>query len=565
MKKYLILLILLTLYVDAKIFHNIEFRGDVDLIAGEFDRETLLKICHIEYPPVYKIWKSDPVFDSRQINDFKTYIIKYAKSMGYYNVKVNVKTKRDTIIIYIKKNKPIKIKSISMADEFKRFALFKKGKRFRTRDFTETKKRITRYLEENGYPTYTMNAKAFVDLDLYEVRIDIKIDKGLKRYFGQTDINNSSKIDNELITEQIKYKEGELYDVSKLEESYDNIYRLGVFDTIQMQPDFNDTNETTNIDLVLEEGKTKEFLSHLGYDTYEGFRGGGEYIDHNFLGNLRELKVGAKLTQKGYKAYSSFYDPRILKYFIDNLSFRNELNYQKWRYEGYNEGLMVERVTFGKKLLHLDHFFGFQIENNKIKSDNGKLLSGSYLINSLFYRLVVDKRDSKIDAKNGYYTSLYVEKAMMELASDIDYLKILAEGRYIKEFDPFVLAFKTRFGWLSQETPIFKHFFAGGAMSNRGFEYRDLGPHYDGDPIGGVGMIDSSLEGRYYLTDKFAVVGFIDASTISQEVDKYSDTHWYRSYGVGVRYISIIGPLRFDIGFREPSKFAIHLGIGEVF
>jgi len=565
MKKYLILLILLTFYVDAKIFHNIEFKGDIDLISGEFDRETLLKICHIEYPPVYKIWKSDPVFDSKQIDEFRDYIIKYAKSMGYYKVKVNVKTKRDTIIIYIIKNEPIKIKSISMADEFKRFALFKKGKRFRTRDFTETKKRITRYLEENGYPTYTMNAKAFVDLDLYEVRIDIKIDKGLKRYFGETDINNSSKIDNKLITEQIKYKEGELYDVSKLEESYDNIYRLGVFDTIQMEPDFNDTNETTNIDLVLEEGKTKEFLSHLGYDTYEGFRGGGEYIDHNFLGNLRELKVGAKLTQKGYKAYSSFYDPRILKYFIDNLSFRNELSYQKWRYEGYDEGLMVERVTFGKKLLHLDHFFGFQIENNKIKSNNGKLLSGSYLINSLFYRLVVDKRDSKMDAKNGYYTSLYVEKSMMELASDIDYLKILAEGRYIKEFDPFVLAFKTRFGWLSQETPIFKHFFAGGAMSNRGFEYRDLGPHYDGDPIGGVGMIDSSLESRYYLTDKFAVVGFIDASTISQEVDKYSNTHWYRSYGAGVRYISIIGPLRFDIGFREPYKFAIHLGIGEVF
>jgi len=564
MKKYIIILILLTVSIYSKTFNNIEFKGDVDLITGEFDRETLLKICHIEYPPIYKVWKPDPTFDSKQIDDFVEYITNYAKSMGYYKVLVRPKTKRDTIVIYITKNEPIKIKSISMDDEFKRFALFKKGKRFRTRDFTETKKKITRYLEENGYPTYNMKAKAFVDLDLYEVRIDMKIDKGLKRYFGQTDINNSSKIDNELITEQIKYEEGELYDVSKLEESYDNIYRLGVFDTIQMQPDFNDTNETSDINIVLEEGKTKEFSSHLGYDTYEGFRGGGEYIDHNFLGNLREFKVGAKLTQKGYRAYTGFYDPRIFKYFVDNLSFRNELSYQKWRYEGYDEGLMVERVTFGKSFLHLDHFFGFQIENNKIESDNGALLSGSYLINSLFYRLIVDERDSKMDAKNGYYTSLYVEKAMIELASDIDYLKILAEGRYIKEFDPFVLAFKTRFGWLSQETPIFKHFFAGGAMSNRGFEYRDLGPHYDGDPIGGVGMIDSSLESRYYLTDNFALVGFIDASTISQEVDKYN-AHWFRSYGVGVRYISIIGPLRFDIGFREPSQFAIHLGIGEVF
>jgi len=371
MKKYLIILILLTVYIYSKTFNNIEFKGDIDLVTGEFDRETLLKICHIEYPPIYKVWKQDPTFDSKQIDDFRENLINYARSVGYYKVQVYPKTEGDTIVLRIIKNRPIKIKSISMDNEFKRFALFKKGKRFRTRDFTETKKRITRYLEENGYPTYTMKAKAFVDLDLYEVRIDIKIDKGLKRYFGQIDINNSSKIDNELITEQIKYEEGELYDVFKLEESYDNLYRLGVFDKIKMESDFNDTNETTNIDIVLEEGKTKEFASRLGYDTYEGFRGGAEYIDHNFFGNLREFKLGAKLTQKGYKAYTGFYDPRIFKYFVDNLSFRNELSYQNWRYDGYDEGLMVERITFGKKFLHLDHFFGFQIENNKIESDNG--------------------------------------------------------------------------------------------------------------------------------------------------------------------------------------------------
>ncbi len=153
---------------------------------------------------------------------------------------------------------------------------------------------------------------------------------------------------------------------------------------------------------------------------------------------------------------------------------------------------------------------------------------------------------------------------MKALASDIDYLKVLTESRYIKEYAPMVYAFKVRFGWLSQDTPLFKHFFAGGAMSNRGYEYRDLGPHYDGDPIGGVGLIDTSLESRYYVTDKFAVVGFFDSSTISEEIDSF-DSAWFRSYGFGVRYLSIIGPLRFDIGFQESYKFAIHLGIGQVF
>ena len=101
-------------------------------------------------------------------------------------------------------------------------------------------------------------------------------------------------------------------------------------------------------------------------------------------------------------------------------------------------------------------------------------------------------------------------------------------------------------------------------MSNRGYEYRDLGLHYQGDALGGVGLIDTSLEGRYYLSENFSVVGFMDSSTISQEVDKFEDD-WYRSYGMGIRYLSIIGPLRFDIGFQEDSDFALHLGIGQVF
>jgi len=555
---------LITLIINAKTFTKIEFKGDIDLIAGEFDRDTLLKICHIEYPPIYKVWKSDPTFDSKEIDEFVDRVVSYAKSLGYYKVKVNVKTKDDKIILYIRKNRAIKIKSINITQGFERFALFKMGKRFKTKEFTQTKKDIVRYLQENGYPTFKMKAKAVVDLDLYRVDITIDIDKGKERYFGELDINNSSKIDNELIKEQIKYEKDELYNVLKLEESYDNIYKLGVFDKIVMKPNFNSGNSTVPINLDLAEGDTKEITSRLGYDTYEGARGGIEYIDHDFFGNLREFRLGGKLTQKGYKLHTDFYDPKVVAPIIGKFSFRNELSYQNWRYDGYNEGLMIERVTFGKEFIHLNHFLGFQVENNKIESDNGALLSGSYLINSLFYKLVIDKRDSSMDAKNGYYTSVYLEKAMKALASEMDYLKILSEARYIKEYEPMIFAFKVRFGWLSQDTPIFKHFFAGGAMSNRGYEYRDLGPHYDGDPIGGVGVIDTSLEIRDYLTDKFAIVGFLDSSTISEDINKFN-SHWYRSYGFGLRYLSIIGPLRFDMGFQDQYNFAIHLGIGQVF
>lgn len=563
MKNYIIILLFVTMMLQGKTFDTITFTGDTDLLTGEFDRATLLKICHVEYPAVYKVWKSNPTFEENQIEEFVENLTDYSHSMGYYRAEVNATTRDDTIYLNIKKNIPIKVTSVNMDEEFKHFALFKKGARFKTTDFTATKKKIVRYLEEHGYPTYSMNSKAYVDVDLYKVDINMSVNKGVKRYFSKTDINNSSNVDNDLIFEEIEYVEDELYNVLKLEESYDNIYRLGAFEKIKMEADFNNSGKTP-IHIELKEGKTKEFASNVGYDTEEGARGGVEYIDHNFFGNLREFRAGLKVSQQGFKSSTSVYDPRIQLPLLEKISFRNELGYSKWDYDSYVEKLFSERVTIGKSFVGLDHFFGFQIEYSEIESGIPAFLSGNYLINSLFYRVLIDKRDSEMDAKNGYYTSLYVEKSMKQLGSEIDYLKVLAEARYIKEFEPMVFAFKVKAGTISEETPTYKHFFLGGAMSNRGYEYRDLGPQSSGYPLGGLSIIDGSLESRYYVTDNFSVVGFIDASKLSQEVNDFSGD-WYRSYGLGLRYLSVIGPLRLDVGYPTEGGFALHLGIGQVF
>ena len=564
MRKYLYIFLLLTMFLHGKTFKNVEFQGDVDLITGEFDRATLLKICHIEYPPIYKIWKKNPTFESSQIEDFVESLIKYSQSMGYYRAKVTSSTDEDTIYLNIKKNRAIKTASISINNEFRSFLLFKENERFKTTDFTATKKKISRFLEENGYPTYSMNAKAFVDLDIYKVDVNISIDKGLKRYFSTTEINNSSDVDDFLISKELEYEEDELYNILKIEKSYDNLYRLGVFETIKMKADFNKSDGKAPIDIVLKEGRTKEFASNLGYDTENGARGGAEYIDHNFFGNLREFRAKLQISERGYQATTGYYDPRLENPFLGDFSFRNEVEFAQWDYDSYIENVLSERVTFGKSFIGLNHFFGFQLEYLDVESDIPAFLEGNYLINSLFYRLVVDNRDSKMDAKNGDYYSLYLEKSMKELGSDIDYFKVLGEVRYIKEFEPVVLASKLKVGTISQETPAFKHFFLGGAMSNRGYEYRDLGAHVGKYPIGGLSSIDASLEARYYLTENFAWVSFFDSSKLSNEVNDFSGD-WYNAYGVGLRYLSVIGPLRLDVGYPQEGGFALHLGIGQVF
>ncbi|CAA6827219.1 MAG: Unknown protein [uncultured Sulfurovum sp.] len=565
MKKNIIFLWLFTIYVQAQTLTSIEFRGDIDLLTGDFDRTTLLKICHIEYPAIYKFWKRNPTFESSQVPNFVKNLEAYTYSKGYYKSTISSQIEAETIYIDIKKNEPILINSIHLEDAFHNLSLLTVGEQFTTSNFTETKNNIRNYLSENAYPKHHLKAKAFVDIDAYQVDVNFSIEKGKKYYFGSTELNNSSQIDNVLIQEQIVYEEGELFNVLKLEESYDNIYRLGVFEKIKMEPDFNTSLSMLDIDLLVKEGKTKEFASNLGYDTEDGARGGVAYIDHNFFGNLRRFETQAQVSERGYEAKTSYFDPRLENVWLGDFSFLNELGYSQWDYDAYVENLFVERVTLGKKFLELEHFFGFQLEHSEIESGIPIFLSGNYLINSLFYRVLIDKRDSIMDAKNGYYTSLYLEKAMKQLGSEIDYFKILAEARYIKSFDAVVLATKIKVGSISQETPPFKHFFLGGAMSNRGYEYRDLGEHSGEYPLGGLSMIDASFESRYYLSQNFAIVGFVDSSKLSQNVNDFSGA-WYSSIGFGVRYLSVIGPLRLDLGYPfRGNKPALHLGIGQVF
>jgi len=153
-------------------------------------------------------------------------------------------------------------------------------------------------------------------------------------------------------------------------------------------------------------------------------------------------------------------------------------------------------------------------------------------------------------------------------------------------------------------------FFSGGSGSNRGYASRDIGPHgvvnfYNPGqatmgtgscsdpttshgstcnlPLGGFTLWESTLELRYPLLGPLSGNLFADASDVSPyEVDfRFKRPHL--SVGVGLRYETPIGPVRFDLGYRVPGlqtndmtgevvpatiwglPIAASFGIGEVF
>ena len=131
---------------------------------------------------------------------------------------------------------------------------------------------------------------------------------------------------------------------------------------------------------------------------------------------------------------------------------------------------------------------------------------------------------------------------------------------------------------LLEDLPASERFFAGGDTTMRGFSLDSVGTPEtitpSGFPRGGNGLVLLNGELRVPVWKEFGAAFFIDAGNVFERVTKIDLAELRAAVGLGLRYRSAVGPLRFDVGFKLDrreiagtleSRRAFHFSFGQAF
>jgi outer membrane protein assembly complex protein YaeT len=188
-----------------------------------------------------------------------------------------------------------------------------------------------------------------------------------------------------------------------------------------------------------------------------------------------------------------------------------------------------------------------------------------------------DGSDDRFYPRRGYVIRAGVETAI-PAASEVEFARTEVKTvGYVPMPKASVLALRVTPGigapfGDSIEMPPDRLFYAGGALSMRGFKRRRLGPKdAAGTPTGGRVLLETSAEVRVPIWWKFSLAGFVDAGQVWLRAEDVQLGKMEIAVGPGLALRTPVGPIRADYGIRitdfdtsEPDA-VFHIYIGNPF
>ncbi|MBP6404250.1 MAG: outer membrane protein assembly factor BamA [Proteobacteria bacterium] len=461
-------------------------------------------------------------------------------------------------------------------DEFKSLVTIKPGEPYNADQVAETTKAFTDYFGNFGFAFAQVEARPEVDRVNNRVAFVLQAEPSRRAYVRRVNIGGNNRTRDEVVRREFRQFESSWYDAERIKLSRDRVDRLGFFKEVNVETsDVPGSPDQIDLNINVAEKPTGSLQLGAGFSSAERLALSFSIKQENAFGSGNYLGIEVNTSKYNrtivFNTVDPYFTPDGISRTIDVYHRRSKpYEDQGGNYELVTSGL---GLRFGVPFSEVDTvYFGTGIERITIKP--GTNIPAAYLAyaNEFGYTshsipLTLgwsrDDRDSTLVPNSGRYQRLASEWGV---GGDARYLRANYQyQQYIPLNKQFTFAFNGEAGWGKGQGgrpfPVFKNFYSGGLGSVRGFEQGTLGPRdVTGSSIGGPKKVTLNAEiiapfpgaGNDRTLRMF---GFFDAGNVFGETEKLDFGQLRASVGIGLSWISPIGPLRLAVA-NPVRKFA---------
>jgi outer membrane protein insertion porin family len=451
-------------------------------------------------------------------------------------------------------------------DEFKSLIEIKPGQPYNAEDVTKTTKAFNEYFGNFGFAFARTEVRPEIDRATNLVKLVLVGDPARRAYVRRINIVGNNRTRDQIVRREFRQMESAWYDGEKIRLSRDRVNRLGYFKDVDIDTqEVPGTQDQVDLNVNVAEKPTGMLTLGAGFSSTEKVTLSFGVQQDNVFGSGQNLGI-----QFSTSKYNQYYVINTTNpYFTeDGISRTFEFYHrsskpyleQGGNYQQKTSGL---GIRFGVPFTELDRvFIGTAAERTELIPGTNMLgvhaefcqKSGCVANNvPITVGWAQDSRDSYLNPNSGSFKRLNSE---LGVVGDARFIKTGAQyQKYFPLTKQYTFAFNVDMGLgkglQGQSLPFYKNYFLGGLGSVRGFQPGTLGPRdVTGPVIGGAKKINFNTEFLMPFPGagndrSLRIYGFYDMGNVYGENEKMDLSLLRSSTGVGLSWVSPMGPLRF--------------------
>ncbi len=454
-------------------------------------------------------------------------------------------------------------------NEFKDLVTIKPGEAYRAEAVAETTRAFTERFGSFGYAFARVDSRPEIDRATGRVVVVLASEPQRRVYVRRINIAGNSRTRDEVIRREFRQFETSWYDARKIKLSRDRVDRLGYFSEVNVETnEVPGSQDQVDLTLTIKEKPTGNLLLGAGFSSADKLSLTASVKQENVFGSGNYLGIELNTSKSQRTIVVSTVDPYFT---IDGVSRAIDVFYRTVKPlnsqgEEYTLVTPGASIRFGVPFSEFDTvFFGIGYERTEIRGTTA-LPNNYFLYRELFGSVsssvpltigwARDERDSALVPTSGRYSRINLDWGAL---GDTRYLR----GNFqVQQYFPltrrFTLGVNAELGYGKglggRPYPIFKNFYGGGLGTVRAFDQGSLGPvDVTGAYLGGAKRLNINAE--LYLpipgtgNDRtLRWFTYADVGNVWGEDEKVEFSSLRASAGIGLSWISPVGPLKLSYG-----------------